>query len=225
MTKLRDIKERIHQPFYDTLVRGIGISTISNLYQLYGNANIGDRSRTNLQVAGQFSSDSFFIVKAIRMVLGFVALGDPAFNVTNGNDVAIANATNTADRAEDLYTLCVYGAYFTATVGQKPMLTAPLWYAPAGGGPFGSTTVTDRHVITNGMPTQEAILKLAKDITVAPRQAFNVAVEWFPFTRLTANGQGGAINLDLDTLTKLNAFDGAKLIQCMLDGILTRDVQ
>jgi len=40
MTKLRDLKERVHQPFYDTLVRGIGISTVANLYQLYGNANV-----------------------------------------------------------------------------------------------------------------------------------------------------------------------------------------
>jgi len=175
-------------------------------------------------VAGQFSSDSFYVVKAIRMILGFVGLGDPAFNVVNGADTAIANATNTNDRAEDLYTLCAYGATFTCTVGQKPMLTAPLWYAPAGGGPFGSTTMTDRHVITNGMPTQEAILKLAKDVTVAPRQAFNVAIEWFPFARL-GNGQGGAINIDLDSLLKLNQFDGVKNVQCMLDGILTRDVQ
>ena len=48
MARLRDIRERLHQPFFDTLVRGIGTSTIQNNFQLFGNANVGNRALTNL---------------------------------------------------------------------------------------------------------------------------------------------------------------------------------
>jgi hypothetical protein len=38
------------QPRYDTLVRGIGRSSVNNGAALFGNANVGNRSLTNLQV-------------------------------------------------------------------------------------------------------------------------------------------------------------------------------
>jgi hypothetical protein len=104
------------------------------------------------------------------------------------------------------------------------MMTAPLWYIPAGGGPTGFTTENSRHIITNGDATHQSILKLAKDIPIAARQNFNVGVEFFPFTRLGL-GQGGAIGADLDVLAYLNQFDGIKLVQVHIDGVLTRDVQ
>ncbi len=52
MPRLDGVREKRHQPFLDTLVRGIGISQVNNLTQLFGNANVGQRSLTNLQVAG-----------------------------------------------------------------------------------------------------------------------------------------------------------------------------
>lgn len=50
MARLRDVRERVHQPRYDTLVRGIGRSSVNNGAALFGNANVGNRSFTNLQV-------------------------------------------------------------------------------------------------------------------------------------------------------------------------------
>jgi hypothetical protein len=88
----------------------------------------------------------------------------------------------------------------------------------------GFTTENSRHALTNGVPTQQAILKLAKDIPINARQNFNIAVEFFPFTR-QGNGQGGAIGADVDPLLSLNQFDGLKLVQLHIDGVLTRDVQ
>ncbi len=226
MSRLRDLRERIHQPYYDTLIRDIGISSIPNLLQLFGNANVGNRALTNLEQAGQFASDATYILKAVRTVMWFQGLAsDPgAFGTFGSLANLTASALGTNARAQDLYYLCAYGATFTLKIGQKQMLTAPLWYAPAGGGPAGFSTENSRSVITNGVASQEAILKLAKDIPVAVRQNFSVGIEWFPFTR-AGNGQVAAYTADLDPLAYVNQFDGMKLIQVFVDGVLTRDVQ
>jgi hypothetical protein len=224
MARLDGVRERRHQPFYDSLVRGIGISTISNLTALFGNANVGTRALTNLQVAGVLASDQTYIIKVLRTVMFFQSIADSEFAAFGDLPAINTNATGTNSRAEDLYHLMAYGAYFNLTVGDKPMFTAPLWYAPAGGGPSGFTTENARHVITNGVASHEAILKLGKDIHVPARQNFNVTIEFFPFVRLGA-GQGGAIAADLDVLGYLNQFDGMKLIQFYVDGVQTRDVQ
>jgi len=156
--------------------------------------------------------------------MAWQGLNDDQFNVAFGALPALTNMLGTNSRAEDLYFIVSYGAYFTLEVGTKAMLTAPLWYIPAGGGPSGFTTENSRHVITNGLATHESILRLAKDISFAARQNFSISVEWFSFVRLGA-GQGGAIPADLNPLDFMNQFDGLKLLQFHVDGILTRDVQ
>lgn len=224
MARLDGVRERRHQPFFDSLVRGIGISGVGNLTQLFGNANVGNRALTNLQVAGVLASDQTYIIKVLRSVLWFQSLADSEFGAFGPLADLQAQAQGTNSRAEDLYMLMAYGAYFQLNVGDKPMFTAPLWYVPAGGGPAGFTTENARHVITNGVASHEAVLKLGKDIHVPARQNFNVAIEFFPFVRVGA-GQNGAYPADLDVLAYLNQFDGAKLIQFYVDGVQTRDVQ
>ena len=220
MSRLRDVRERIHQPQFDTLVRGIGQSKVGSQKRLFGNASVGDRALTNMLVPGQLAADQTYILRAMRCAMMFQGLADDAFS--EGGFNAVATSTNA--QAEDLYFLSAYGAYFTLEVGQKSMLTAPLWYVPAGGGPAGFTTENSRHVITNGVATQESILRLAKDITFAARQNFSVTIEWFDFAVLGLAG-GGTYSSDLSPLDYLNQFDGIKLIQVHVDGILTRDVQ
>jgi len=224
MARLDGIRERRHQPFFDTLTRGIGISTVSNLTALFGNANVGQRDLTNLQVAGVLASDQTYVIKVLRSSLWFQGLNDTEFGTYGALPDISANVTSTNSRAEDLYMLMAYGAYFTLIVGDKPMFNSPLWYVPAGGGPSGFTTENSRHVITNGVASHEAILKLGKDIHVPARQNFSVSIEFFPFRRLGA-GQGGVIAADLSPLDYLNQFDGAKSVQFFVDGVQTRDVQ
>lgn len=227
MSRLRDVRERIHQPQFDTLVRGIGQSKVGSQKRLFGNATVGDRGLTNMLVPGQLAADQTYILRAMRCAMAFQSLKDDAFAPTGETglpDFAAVTASTNA-QAEDLYFLSAYGSYFTLEVGQKSMLTAPLWYIPAGGGPAGFTTENSRHVITNGLATQESILRLAKDITFAARQNFSVTVEWFDFAVLGLSGNNTALPGDLSPLDYLNAFDGLKLIQIHVDGILTRDVQ
>ncbi len=226
MARLLDVRERLHQPFFDSLVRGIGVSTVGNSTRLFGNANVGQRGLTNLQVAGQLASDQTYILKAIRCALFFQGLADDQFNVAyNAALPALTGAIALNSRAEDLYSQMAYGTTFTLEVGNKPMMTAPLWYIPAGGGISGFTTENSRHALTNGEPTHQSILKLAKDIPIAARQSFNVAVEFFPFPILGLGGAGATLSAAVDPLVDLNQFDGMKLVQVHIDGVLTRDVQ
>ena len=226
MPRLDGVREKRHQPFFDTLVRGIGISTVNNLTQLFGNANVGQRALTNLQVAGVLASDQTYLLKVIRCNMYFQGLNDAGFGLFgNLPDLQVAAAGQNF-RAEDLYQLLCYGTYFQLNVGDKPMFFAPIWYAPAGGGPSGFTTEQARHIITNGVSSHEAILLMGKDIHVPARQNFNVTMEFFPFPRL-GNGQAvpGPFAADLSPLDYLNQFDGVKLIQMVVDGVQTRDVQ
>lgn len=228
MARLRDVRERVHQPFYDTLVRSIGVTSLTNSTPLFGSANVGNRALSNMQVPGQLAADQTYILKAVRGVVAFKSLADNEFTATYNSAITpVVNVTATNARAEDLYELISYGAHFTLSVGNKPMLNAPFWYIPAGGGPSGVTTENSRHHVTNGLPTQEAILKLARDIPVVARQNFAVTVDFFPYQRLgSGNGsQGTAIGTDIDPLLFLNQFDGIKLVQIHVDGVATRDVQ
>lgn len=224
MPKLDGVRERQHQPIYDTLVRGIGQSNVQNLQSLFGNANVGNRALTNLQTPGVLASDQTYVVKAIRCAMEFKALDDAGFASFGDLPALDTNAQATQTRAQDLYELMAYGAYFQFVAGDKPQFFAPLWYIPAGGGISGSTTVNDRAALNNGVPSQEAIMLLAKDIHVPARQNISVTVEFFPFVVL-GSAQGGALAGSLSPLDYLNEFDGLKLIQIHLDGIRTRDVQ
>lgn len=228
MSKLKNMRERVHQPFYDTLVRGQGTTAIANQFQLFGSANIGNPALTNMQQAAQFPSDNTVIVKAIRCAMYFQATNDDEFNVAFGALPAITGALADNARALDMYSQMAYGGYFTFIVGNKPMINAPLWYAPAGGGISAWSTATGnggRNVASNGLPSHEAILKLAKDIQVVARQNIALVVNFFPFPVLGTGAGGATISAAVSPLDELNAFDGIKDVQFILDGILTRDVQ
>lgn len=228
MSKLRDMRERVHQPFYDHLVRGQGVTAIANQFQLFGSANIGNPALTNMQQAAQFPSDNTVIVKAIRCAMYFQATADDEFNVAFGALPAITNTLADNARALDLYQQMAYGGYFTFTVGNKPMINAPLWYIPAGGGISGWSSATGnggRNVVNNGLASHEAILKLAKDIQVVARQNISVTVNFFPFPVLGLGAGGGTIPAAVSPLDELNQFDGIKSLSIHIDGILTRDVQ
>ncbi len=156
MPRLHGVRERRHQPFYDTLVRTTGDPTpsILNSTKLFGNANVGNLALTNLQVAGQLASDQTYVILALRCWLYF----------------------DGANRREN-YQQVTSQLYFTLTVGDKPMFIAPCWYYPSGGGVWGFDASTS--IFNLGEPTQESILKLARPIIVPVRQNFNVTADFF----------------------------------------------
>jgi hypothetical protein len=156
MPRLSGVKERRHQPFWDSLIRTTGNPSpgVVNGAKLFGNANVGTVGLTNLQVAGQLASDQTFVILALRVWL--------YFNGTNRRILYLGTASQ---------------LYWTLTVGDKPSFQAPCWYFPAGGGIWGFDSGTS--IFNNGAPTQEAILKLARPIMVPVRQNFSVTADWF----------------------------------------------
>lgn len=156
MPRLAGVRERRHQPFWDTLIRTTGDPTpgLQNSTRLFGNANVGNLALTNLQVAGQLASDQTYVALALRAYL--------FFDGTN----ARANYQQVSSQL-----------YFTLTLGDKPQFVAPCWYYPAGGGIYGNDATTA--VFNNGYPSQSAIMKLARPIILPVRQNFNVNAEFF----------------------------------------------
>ena len=156
MPRLQGYRERIHQPFWDTLIRTTGdpTSPVKNGAKLFGNSNVGDLGETNMTSAGQLTSDQTFVVLAIRCWLYFEG--------TNKR----ANYLNTAAQL-----------YWTFIVGQKPQFQAPAWYHPSGGGVWGYDAAAS--IFTLGTPEQPAILKLARPIIVPVRQGFLAQADWF----------------------------------------------
>lgn len=156
MPRLHGVRERRHQPVWDTLVRSTGAPTpaVGPSTRLFGNANVGQLDRTNLQVPGQLASDQTYVILALRAWLYF---------------------DGTSSR--DLYLQTVSQLYFTLTLGDKPQFVAPCWYHPAGGGIFGFDA--SEAVFNNGYPSQQAILKLARPIIIPVRQNISVNAEFF----------------------------------------------
>jgi len=156
MPRLHGVRERLHQPFWDTLIRTTGApaAPIQPSTRLFGNANVGNLALTNLQVAGQLASDQTFVILSLRCWMFF-------------------DGTNARTFYQQVSSQCI----FTLNLGDKPMFQAPIWYVPSGGGVFGNDATTP--VFNNGWPSQDAILKLARPIVVPVRQNFNVNMEFF----------------------------------------------
>lgn len=229
MPRIKDIRDRVHQPRYDSLLRQIGTSSVPNSQPLFSSAVVADRGRTNMSVPGQLSSDATFVLKALRGILWFESLNDSEFTAPPGTGITPitpGSPLGSNTRAEILYQLVAYGATFTLKIATKEYLQAPFWYVPAGGGISGFTQMGGQHVLTNGVASHEAILKLARDIPIPARQNFSVTIDFFPFLRGNpGTGSGGAaLGADIDPLQILNQFDGLKLVQMMVDGLETRDV-
>uniref|UniRef100_A0A6H1ZR37 Tail protein n=1 Tax=viral metagenome TaxID=1070528 RepID=A0A6H1ZR37_9ZZZZ len=195
MANLPGYREQIHEMKYDTLVRGVGASVIGQKTKLFSALNTGQPQLTNMQEGGRLSNEEVFLCLAIQFYTQFATA--------------------------QLYRFIEDGIMWTFLVGNKPMMGAlPLWTAPGGGGMYGNDVNAQAHVITNGLPSWEAILKLAKPIKVEKNQHFAVDVEFYAFASLD-NGATPAIN----PLTVLNADVGLKIVKCTISGILERAVQ
>ncbi len=237
MPRFDGARERIHQPLWAMAVKGIGLSSVINGVRLFANTSASTEDFTNMATAGALQSDQTFVVKAIRAVMMFQSLQDPEFNAYGNaallpalNGITVAGDNN---RALDLYSLLGYGCNVTFKAGEKDQFTAPLVYCPAGMGIFGATTGNSRNIASNGWPSQQNLMLLAKDIPIPARQGFTARLDFFNYAPITGNvpgagagttagtGAGAAIPYTsvLDPLAYLNAFDGIKLLGIILDGI------
>lgn len=157
MPRVHGVRERRHQPVYDSVVRSTGApaTAVQARTSLFGGNNVGQLALTNLQVAGQLAADQTYVTLALRCWLYF-------------------DGTN----HRDLYLQTVSQLYFTYTLGDKPQFQAPCWYFPAGGGIYGVDNGSS--VLNHGYPSQQSILKLARPIVIPVRQNIQVTGEFFP---------------------------------------------
>jgi len=199
MPKLVGVRERRHQPYWDTLLRADTNAApdplVSNETQLFNGRNLGLEYWTNMNIAGSFASDNTYVVLAMRVWLWFFDQGE------------VQRTSN----AMNMMQLAAHQMYLTLIVGDKPQFAAQAWYFPSGGGIWGSATET---AMVNGEPTQQAILKLAKPIAIPARQHFSVKVNFYDTGSTSFRTQYLNDSTDI----------GLREIKVVIDGIHTRDV-
>jgi hypothetical protein len=196
--KIVGTRERVHQPFYDSLIRvdgsgdlrqgNIGVfGAIAARSQLFVRQG-ADISISNMVTGGFFPSDQTFVTLAVRVWTYF------RFNAENQrtNPQGLTNAVGTgfvvgagstqADRVHrvhKLYHQAENQLFWQFQAGDKPQLTTFTAYTPMAGGLdgyFNGSTAASQGlpVANNGVPTSSALMRLARPILIPPRQGFTV---------------------------------------------------
>ena len=198
MAKLTNVRERVHQPFRDSLIRTSGyfVSQVQDRATLFAVAG-GDDGRTNLKQGGVLPSDQSMVVLALRVFLWFrnpiqrgpntVVAGGTDYPSQNGDfqfagagstysaaqsAVANGNAPGSIQDVHRLYWQASEQLLWTFGAGEKPsLISMPSSYFPYGGGLHGDLAgATDLIHWDNGMPDHTGILRLARAILIPPRQ-------------------------------------------------------
>jgi hypothetical protein len=195
MPKLIGVRERRHQPYWDTVIRAdvntAPDPTVNNEVSLFNGTNLGLEYWTNMKVAGVFASDETYVVLAMRVWFWF----NHYYCLT-------------------MYQLAVHQMYLTLIVGDKPQFQGPSWMFPGGGGIEGLGTQSNSGNANNGEPTAESILKFAKPIPIPARQHFRVKVNFYD----TGNTSF------LSSYLNASSTIGKREIKVFIDGLHTRDV-
>lgn len=252
MAKLTNVRERVHQPFRDSLIRTSGYfqGTVQDRVDLFTQAgkSIGE---TNLPNGSTLPSDQSMVVLALRCFLWFrssVARSASTLTTTigdNGDYFIVGGANEAAAVALMAGTVPgdyhdVHRLYWQASealiwsfgAGDKFSLTSmPSSYFPWGGGLSGDIGgATDLIHWDNGTPNHAGILRLARAILIPPRQNIKCTAD---IVRYPDGGNGavpfgvnqGARNM-LNLTDNLNTVDLInKCISFCFDGLFSRDVQ
>lgn len=197
MPKLTNVRERVHQPFRDTLIRASGYvaGSVNDLTRLFTVAGKPE-GETNLPNGSTLPSDQSMVVLALRCFTWFrnpiqrdtdqIVLPDGTGILGGNGDWQFPTAQNAAAFAQalngqaigdvnDVYRLhwqTEEQLLWSYGAGDKFSITSmPSAYFPYGGGLHGDLGgTTDLIHWNNGMPSHEGILRLARAILIPPRQ-------------------------------------------------------
>lgn len=209
MPKIVGTRERVHQPFYDSLIRvdgsgdlrtgNVGVfGAVQSRSQLFVRQG-ADVAISNLTTGGFFPSDQTFVTLAVRVWTYFrfnpespranaAAAQQPIGSQPQIANVAGAIGTVTADRIQrvhKLYHQAENQLFWQFVAGDKPQLTTFTAYTPAAGGLDGFFADTRLPRANNGVPTSAALMRLARPILVPPRQGFQVIAIASPIGQTT----------------------------------------
>lgn len=254
MAKVVTIRERVHQPFWDTLVRTSGMTpgSLNDTTALFTNSSaaqggVRNQATTNLLNGSTLPSDQSHVVLALRC---FTWFRNPILRIENGAGEVSLNGDygsltqflvgglgfgNAPAAIQDVYRLhhqVEEQLHWSFGTGLKNSIdNMPTWYFPTGGGISGDMGAsTDMiHWQNSGYDGHSGILRLARAILLPPRQnilceARIFALPDFGNAALFGTTQGSRNMLSLRD--NLNAVDmGAKIITWTFDGLFSRDVQ
>lgn len=236
MPKIVGTRERVHQPFYDSLIRvdgstnlrqtpQNGFGAITARTQLFSR-QASDIAVTNLATPGQFTSDQTFVTLAIRVWTYFRVNYEGLLN--ENNPFVPSEMEDRVFRVHKLYHQAENQLFFDYTAGDKPQIQHFTAYAPFAGGLDGFFADSRLPRANNGLPTSNALMRLARPILIPPRQGFRV------FATISPMGEtnGASLQEQLNGLVLNQAGTGSvpgadnieKDIKYLIDGIHSRDV-
>jgi hypothetical protein len=192
MPKIVGTRERVHQPFYDSLLRVDGSTDLRNQnlgqfgavqarMQLFLKTG-ADLSISNLATGGFFPSDQTFVTLAVRVWTYFRAnLEAQATNAQNAQ-IPVASFSNglvqdLVMRVHKLYHQAENQFFWQLQAGDKPQLTTFTAYTPFAGGLDGFFADSRLPRANNGLPTSSALMRLARPVLIPPRQGFQVIAQ------------------------------------------------
>ncbi len=251
MAKVVSIRERVHQPFWDTLIRTGGYTqgNVQDTTDLFGGSGtIRTPATTNLQNGSTLPSDQSHVVLALRVFSWYRnsilrvaggAGGELALNGDYGNlDLwtgAGAGVGQAPGQIEDVFRLhwqTEEQLHWSFGTGEKFSITnMPTWYFPTGGGlsaQLGGAT-DFIHMQNSGTDGHSGILRLARAILIPPRQNIKctAVIAGLPTdanTAIAGTNQGQRNMLSLrDNLNAIDAIN--KVVTFTFDGLFSRDVQ
>jgi hypothetical protein len=181
-----------HTPIYDTttFTAGAGSNPTINETTSAFFVNVGAQSgknyaQTNMDQSVKLTAPEAFSIMALRFRWS--------------EDILRADLT-----------AIINGFALQFFLGKKYYQRAPIWYFGAGGGIFGTTTRTAESIYVNGLPSREAMHKLAIPIVIENQMTFY------------ANLSGNALTM---TTVASNAAATGATLQLLLDGLYARGVQ
>lgn len=198
MPKIVGTRERIHQPFYDSLLRvdgagdlrqaNVGVfGSVQSRSQLFTKQG-ADIAVSNLTTGGFFPSDQTFVTLAVRVWTYFrfnwesprsTTNADQSFAPINGGAATPVGTVGTVSgdriaRVHKLYYQTQNQLFWQFQAGDKPQLTTYTAYTPFAGGLDGFFADSRLPRANNGVPTSSALMRLARPILIPPRQGFVV---------------------------------------------------
>ena len=250
MAKVVSIRERVHQPFWDSLIRTAGLTSgaLNDTTSLFTSNGARSEATTNLINGSTLPSDQSHVVLALRV---FSWYRNPILRVAGGATGEVSENGDYGTLApwltggsgfgqapaniEDIYRLhwqTEEQLHWSFGTGLKNSIdNVPTWYFPAGGGISGDMgAATDLiHWQNSGWDGHSGILRLARAILIPPRQNILCQAKIFALpdagqaqTFQTSQGSRNMLSLK----DNLNAVDAAqKVITFTFDGLFSRDVQ